>query len=89
MSAYGTTAALRREHRVGAGLAFGGIRGRYGVDDRLSFLMTDFLIVIQHISLVVATAVVSLSHTHRVMSEIDIAIVAEEFRHFRRLVKCP
>lgn len=42
LSAHGTAAALRREHRVGAGLAFGGIRRRYGVDDRLSFLMADF-----------------------------------------------
>lgn len=42
LSAHGTAAALRGEHRVGAGLAFGGIRRRYGVDDRLSFFMADF-----------------------------------------------
>lgn len=49
--------------------------GRFGLEEKRTG-QGRTLIVIQHISLVVATAVVSFAHTHRVMGEVDIAIIA-------------
>ena len=34
------------------------------------------LVIIQHISLVVSAAVMGLAHAHRVMREVDIAVIA-------------
>lgn len=47
--------------------------------------MTDLLVVVHNISQMVTATVMGLPHAHGVMSEIDIAVVAEEFRHFRDL----
>lgn len=43
--------------------------------------MSDLLVVVDDIAHVVAAVVVSLSHAHGVVGEVDIAVVAEEFRH--------
>ena len=39
------------------------------------------LVVLDDVAQVVAAAVVGLAHAHRVVGEVDIAVVAEELRH--------
>lgn len=63
------------------GLALGGVGGGDGVDNGLSLLVADLLVVVYHVSQVVSAAVVSLAHAHGVVREVDIAIVAEELGH--------
>ena len=43
--------------------------------------MPDLLVVVDYVAEVVAAAVVRFSHAHRVVGEVDIAVVAEELRH--------
>lgn len=43
--------------------------------------MTDLLVVVDDVAEVVSAAVVRLSDAHRVVREVDIAVVAEEFGH--------
>ena len=43
--------------------------------------MSDLLVVVDDIAQVVATRVMRLAHAHRVVGEVDIAVVAEELRH--------
>jgi len=45
--------------------------------------MPYLLIVLCDVSQVVATSIMRLAHRHRVMCEIDVAVVTEEFRHGR------
>jgi hypothetical protein len=70
-----------REHRVGVGLALGGVRGGDGVDDRLGLFVADLLVVVDNVAQVILSAVVRLTHAHGVVRQVDIAVVAEEFRH--------
>ena len=53
--------------------------GQYAVVSVKLDLLT--LVVLNHISQMIATTVVCFSHGHRVVSEVDIAIVTKEFRH--------
>lgn len=43
--------------------------------------MSDLLVVVDDIAQMVATGVVRLAHAHGVVGQVDIAVVAEEFRH--------
>jgi len=43
--------------------------------------MPDLLVVVDHVSQVIPSAVVRLSYAHRVVGEVNIAVVAEIFRH--------
>ena len=43
--------------------------------------MSDLLVVVDHIAQVIAARVMRLAHAHRVVGQVDIAVVAEEFRH--------
>jgi hypothetical protein len=43
--------------------------------------MSDLLVVVYHVAQVVATGVMRLAHAHRVVGQVDIAVVAEELRH--------
>lgn len=43
--------------------------------------MSDLLVVVNDVAQVVATRVMRLAHTHGVVGEVDIAVVAEELRH--------
>ena len=43
--------------------------------------MTDTLVVVYHIAKMVTTAIMRSAHAHRVVREVDVAVVAEEFRH--------
>lgn len=60
----------------GVDLAFGGVGRGDGVDDALGLLVTDLLVVFDDVAQVVTTAVVSLAHAHRVVGEVDIAVIA-------------
>ena len=48
--------------------------------------MSDLLVIVHHVAQVVAAGVVRLAHAHRVVGQVDIAVVAEEFRHGRSRV---
>ena len=43
--------------------------------------MSNLLVVVDYIAQVVAARVMRLAHAHRVVGQVDIAVVAEEFRH--------
>jgi hypothetical protein len=43
--------------------------------------MSDLLVVVDHVAQVVAAGVMRLAHAHRVVGQVDIAVVAEELRH--------
>jgi len=45
--------------------------------------MSDLLVVVDHVAQVVAAGVMRLAHAHRVVGQVDIAVVAEEFGHGR------
>lgn len=66
------------QHGVVVGLALGGVGGGDGVDDGLGLLVADLLVVIDDVAQVVAARVVRLAHAHRVVREVDIAVVAED-----------
>lgn len=71
-----------RDHgRIGKSLPLGGVRGRYGIDNRLCLFLSNLLIILQHVPQMIPTRIVCLTHAHRVMREVDIAVVAEEFWH--------
>jgi len=38
--------------------------------------VANLLVVVHHISKVIASAVVGLSHAHRVVGEVDVAVIA-------------
>ena len=57
------------------------VRICYGVDDKLCLLARDLFVVLLDVAQVVSTSIVSFSDTHRIVGEVDIAVVAEEFRH--------
>jgi hypothetical protein len=82
---WGREAALARlvlrQHRVGMGLALGGVGRGDGVDDGLGLFMTDLLVVVNNVAQVVASAVVRLAHAHGVVRKVHIAVVAEELGH--------
>lgn len=61
------------------GLTLGSIRRGDGIDNGLCLLVTDLLVVVDNIADVVATCVVSLAHAHRVVCQVDIAIVAKDW----------
>jgi hypothetical protein len=88
---WGREAALARlvlrQHRVGMGLALGGIRRGDGVDDGLGLFVADLLVVINDVAQVVASAVVRLAHAHGVVRKVHIAVVAEEFGHLGRITR--
>lgn len=67
-----------RQHGVGVGLALGGVRRRDAVDDGLGLLVADLLVVVHDVAQVVAPAVVGLAHAHRVVRQVDVAVVAED-----------
>ena len=46
--------------------------------------MANLLVVVDDVAQVVAAGVVRLAHAHRVVREVDIAVVAEELGHGRR-----
>lgn len=54
------------------------------VDDALCFFVANLLVVVDDVAQVVAAGVVRLAHAHRVVREVDIAVVAEELGHGRR-----
>lgn len=62
-------------------LAFGGVGRCDGVDDGLGLLVSNLLVIIDDVSQVISTAVVGLAHAHGVVRKVDVAVVAEEFRH--------
>ena len=43
--------------------------------------MPDLLVVFHDVAEVVAPAVVGFAHAHRIVREVDVAVVAEEFGH--------
>lgn len=43
--------------------------------------MTNLLVVVDYVANVIATSIMRLAHRHRVMCEVDIAIIAEELWH--------
>jgi hypothetical protein len=43
--------------------------------------MSNLLVVVDYIAQVVAARVMRLAHAHRVVGQVDIAVVAEELRH--------
>lgn len=61
------------------GLALGGVGGGDGVDDGLGLLVADLLVIVDDVAQVVAARVVRLAHAHRVVREVDIAVVAEDW----------
>ena len=71
------------QHGVVRGLALGRVRVCDAVDDALCFFMADLLVVVDDVAQVVAAGVVRLAHAHRVVREVDIAVVAEELGHGR------
>lgn len=73
-----TAGLVLRQHGVVVGLALGGVGGGDGVDDGLGLLVADLLVVVDDVAQVVATRVVRLAHAHRVVREVDIAVVAED-----------
>jgi hypothetical protein len=77
--------SLRRIHKpsnaAGSGLSGIGVGRGDGVYDTLRLLVPDLLVVIDDISQVISTAVVSFSHRHGIVCQIDITVVAEELRH--------
>lgn len=79
--AKGRRECARHHCGIGERLALGGVRRGDRIDDRLGFLLTDLLVVLHHVTEVVAAGVMGLAHTHRVVREVDIAVVAKEFRH--------
>jgi len=46
--------------------------------------MANLLVVVDDVSKVVSSAIVGFAHAHRVVCEINIAVVTKELRHFRR-----
>lgn len=48
--------------------------------------MADLLVVVNDVTDVVATGVVGLAHAHRVVCQVDIAIVAKDCGEERKLV---
>lgn len=50
------------------------------------YILPHTLVVVEHVPQVVPAAVVRLSHAHRVVCEVDIAVVAEELWHRVRVV---
>jgi hypothetical protein len=66
------------QHRVGVGLAFGGVTGCDAVNDALSLLVADLLVVVDNVAQVVATTIMGFAHAHRVVCEVHIAVVAED-----------
>jgi hypothetical protein len=66
------------KHGVGVGLAFGCVRRSNAIDDGLGFLVSNLLIIVDDVTQVIATAVMRLAHTHRVMCQVHIAIIAED-----------
>lgn len=76
---------ILRKHRICVCLAFSSIRRGDGVDDGLSLLVADLLVIVNYVSQMVSTTVVSLAHTHGIVREVDIAIIAEELGHFGNL----
>lgn len=56
-----------------------------GINDGLLPLVTDLLIVVYDIAQVIASAVVRFPYRHGVMGEVDVAVIAEVFRHGGRL----
>ena len=68
-------------HGVRARLPLGVIAVGDAVDDALRLLVPDLLVVLDDIAEVVAAGVVGFAHAHAVVREVDVAVVAEEFRH--------
>lgn len=68
------------QHRIGLSFRSIGIRDR--INNGLCLFVSNLLVVFCDVSQVVATSVMRLSNRHGVMREVDIAIIAEEFRHF-------
>lgn len=68
-------------HHVGGLLALCGVGGGNGVDDGLGLFLADLLVVVHHVSQVVSTGVMRLAYAHRVVCQVDITVVAEEFGH--------
>jgi hypothetical protein len=62
-------------------LSFQVVRVRYTIDNLLCLVARYLFIVGLHVSEVVATIVVRFPYAHAVVGEIDIAVVAKEFRH--------
>lgn len=73
-SAHGTLS-----HRVC--LTFRIVRVRDTVDNKLRLLAGYLFVVGLDVAQVVSTGIVRLPNTHRVVGEVDIAVIAEEFRH--------
>jgi hypothetical protein len=57
------------------------VRVRYTINNLLCLVAGYLLVVRLHVAEVVAAVVVSLAHAHTIVSEINIAVVAEELRH--------
>lgn len=63
-------------------MALCGVGGGDGVDNGLGFFLANLLVVVHHVPQVVSAGVMRLAHAHRVVRQIDITVVAEEFGHF-------
>lgn len=61
------------------GLTLGSIRRGDGIDNGLGLLVADLLVVVDDVADVVATGVVGFAHAHRVVCQVDIAIVAKDW----------
>lgn len=69
------------QHRIAACLSFCRVRVCDAVNHTLRPLLSNLLVVIYDISNVITSAVVRLSNTHRIVCEVDVAIVAKELGH--------
>jgi len=70
------------QHWICASLSLRGVGGRDGVNDRLCFLMSNLLIILDHVPQMISSRIMCFAHTHRVMREVDIAVITKEFGHF-------
>lgn len=66
------------QHWVGVGLALCGVGRGDAVDDGLCLFVADLLVVVDDVAQVVPAAVMGLADAHRVVGEVNIAVVAED-----------
>lgn len=64
-------------------LPLGSVRGGDGVDDGLGLLVTDLLVVVDDVPYVIAAGVVGLAHAHGVVRQVDVAVIAEDWKGTR------
>jgi len=68
-------------------LSFGVVGIGNTINDLLCLVAGYLLVVGLNVAEVVATIVVGLAHTHTIVGEVDIAVIAEKFGHRDALVR--